>query len=171
MSDYETFSDSSDGSDPFSPPVKHDVYLEYKVHSPSDLQQQQSSIISQISSVLGISANECLTCLVYFNWNKDALLDNYLNNTLKIRNLVGLTSSVTNIENYEICCDICCENTSKSLALECGHRYCLDCWKEYLNRKIRDEGECRKIQCPGSCSLTVDESTILKIVDQDVKDR
>lgn len=171
MSDYESFSDSTEGSDPFSPPVKNDVYLEYKVHSPSDLEKQQKSIISQISNVLGIPETESLACLVYYNWNKDALLENYLVDPAKTRNSVGLTNTTADVEFTQIDCEICCETCDKSLALECGHRYCSDCWKEYLNRKIRDEGESRKIQCPGSCTLRVDEAIILKIVDQDVKDR
>ena len=170
MSDFEFFSDSSDGSDAFVQPLKNDVYLEYKVHSPADLAQQQKSIISQISGVLGITDTEALACLVYYNWNKDILLENYLVNPTNTRNTVGLTSAVTDVEAGPINCDICYDTCNLSLALECGHRYCLDCWKEYLNRKIREEGESRKIQCPGSCTLTIDESTIYKIVDQNLKD-
>ena len=171
MSDYETFSDSSENSDHFSQPVKNDVYLEYKILSPQELEIQQKSIISQISCILGISETETLALLVYFNWNKDSLLEKYLVNPSKIRNLVGLSVASANLQDLEIICDICCESNSQSLALECGHRYCLDCWKHYLHGKIQLEGESRQIQCPGSCNLLVDESTISKIVDQQVLDR
>ncbi|KAK4685464.1 ariadne-1, partial [Tremellales sp. Uapishka_1] len=75
-------------------------------------------------------------------------------------------------------CPICCcdypqsEVASKTLALGCGHRFCRDCWGEYLNGKVKGEGESGKIQCMESgCQRIVREEVVDGIVNQDVSQR
>jgi ariadne-1 len=70
-------------------------------------------------------------------------------------------------------CDICCndEKELQTLALACNHRFCKSCYEEYLTRKIVQEGESRKIQCPGNCSLIVNETTIEMVVSSAVLDK
>ncbi|KAK9238294.1 hypothetical protein V1525DRAFT_401629, partial [Lipomyces kononenkoae] len=66
-------------------------------------------------------------------------------------------------------CDICCEDRPglMTFALECDHRFCYDCYKQYITQKIMDEGESRNIQCPGdSCSLVVNNAGI-KLIAED----
>ena len=39
-------------------------------------------------------------------------------------------------------------NLLKSMTgLECGHRFCKQCWVEYLTTKIMEEGLCKSIAC------------------------
>ncbi|WVQ84717.1 hypothetical protein IAT38_006874 [Cryptococcus sp. DSM 104549] len=48
-----------------------------------------------------------------------------------------------------------------SFALGCGHRFCKECWGEYLSGKVKDEGESGKIQCMESgCKRVVREETV-----------
>lgn len=59
------------------------------------------------------------------------------------------------------------------LAADCGHKFCKDCWKQYLTFKIRDEGVAEAISCPESdCEIIVDDVAVLKLVeDKDVRDK
>lgn len=71
-------------------------------------------------------------------------------------------------------CDICCEDSPglESYALRCGHRYCVDCYRQYLAQKIKDEGEAARIQCPtAGCNRIVDSKTLDLLVASDLKNR
>ena len=62
-------------------------------------------------------------------------------------------------------CSICGDDMPAEFctALSCAHRFCNDCWKNYLTTKIR-EGE-TKLNCPQhKCNLTVEELTVKKLV-------
>lgn len=60
----------------------------------------------------------------------------------------------------------------RTLALACGHRYCTDCYTEYLTNKIKNEGESRRVQCmQESCKLIIDENTTGQLVDPSVLER
>ena len=52
--------------------------------------------------------------------------------------------------------------------LECGHRFCMSCWVEYLTTKIIEEGMGSTISCAAhGCDILVDDETVMKlIVDQ-----
>ncbi len=59
-----------------------------------------------------------------------------------------------------------------TLALGCGHRFCKDCYAEYLLRKIQEEGESRRVQCmEEKCKLVVDERTVGLLVPPEVLEK
>lgn len=70
-------------------------------------------------------------------------------------------------------CDICCDDEEpETYALKCGHRYCVDCYRQYLAHKIKDEGEAARIQCPTSgCKRIVDSKSLEMLVTPDVEER
>ena len=71
-------------------------------------------------------------------------------------------------------CDICCEDTPglETYAMKCGHRYCVDCYRQYLAQKIKDEGEAARIQCPTSgCNRIVDAKSLDLLVAAELKAR
>lgn len=49
--------------------------------------------------------------------------------------------------------------------IECGHRFCVSCWTEYLTIKIIDEGMGQFISCPAhGCCILVDDETVMKLL-------
>lgn len=49
--------------------------------------------------------------------------------------------------------------------LECGHRFCLNCWREYLTTKIDTECLGQTISCAAhGCDILVDDVTVTKLV-------
>ena len=71
-------------------------------------------------------------------------------------------------------CDICCEDEPglETYAMKCGHRYCVDCYRQYLAQKIKDEGEAARIQCPSNgCNRIVDSKSIDLLIAVDLKKR
>ncbi|CED82078.1 Predicted E3 ubiquitin ligase [Phaffia rhodozyma] len=75
-------------------------------------------------------------------------------------------------------CPICCidfsaeEVAAETLALGCGHRACKECWKQYLEGKIKDEGESVRIQCLESgCGRVVSVNVVESLVSAPLKER
>jgi len=71
-------------------------------------------------------------------------------------------------------CDICCEDTPglPTFALNCGHRFCVDCYRHYLTQKIKEEGEAARIRCPGDgCNQIVDSKSLDQLVTPDLQSR
>lgn len=49
--------------------------------------------------------------------------------------------------------------------LECGHRFCTQCWAEYLTTKIMEEGVGQTIACAAhACDILVDDATVMRLV-------
>lgn len=64
-------------------------------------------------------------------------------------------------------CEICfLEIPSNNLTgLECGHKFCVNCWGKYLTTKIMDEGMGQTIACAAhNCEILVDDETVMKLV-------
>ncbi|KAJ1655978.1 hypothetical protein IWQ61_004365 [Dispira simplex] len=67
----------------------------------------------------------------------------------------------------EALCEICFggDPSIPTYALPCGHRFCVECYREYLTHKIRDEGLSARIQCPSSqCPIIVGEPVVEMLV-------
>lgn len=46
--------------------------------------------------------------------------------------------------------------------LECGHRFCAECWTDYLTSKIMEEGMGQTISCAAyGCDILVDDDTVM----------
>ena len=132
----------------------------------------QSVITRKVSDLLGCTQENAATLLRYFKWNQEKCIESYLENPEVISEAAGIKLDSENkpklmsIPGFS--CDICCNDEPGllSLALACQHRFCIECYREYLTRKILKEGESRRIQCPGDCSLIVNESILELIVDE-----
>lgn len=64
-------------------------------------------------------------------------------------------------------CDICFMTFSPSdmTGLECGHRFCYQCWNEYLTTKIMEEGVGQTIACAAhNCPILVDDETTMRLL-------
>lgn len=49
--------------------------------------------------------------------------------------------------------------------LECGHRFCVSCWAEYLTTKIMSEGIGQTISCAAhNCEILIDDAVVMKLV-------
>ncbi|EMP38931.1 E3 ubiquitin-protein ligase ARIH1, partial [Chelonia mydas] len=59
------------------------------------------------------------------------------------------------------------QNTTVSYftGLECGHKFCMQCWSEYLTTKIMEEGMGQTISCPAhGCDILVDDNTVMRLI-------
>jgi ariadne-1 len=114
------------------------------------------------------------TLLRYFEWNKEKLVEAYLDDPEKVSSQAGVIvdsvmPKLTAREGFM--CDICCNDESGllSLFLPCGHGFCGDCYTQYITLKITEEGESRRITCPAACSHIIDEKIVQSLVSPEGK--
>ena len=152
--------------------------VDYKVFGPMDIQSHQDKQIDEVSIILGQPPEASAILLRHFRWNKERLIESYMDRPEQILESAGLGQSGSSPAKTKIVpgftCDICCDDDPglETYAMKCGHRYCVDCYRQYLAQKIKEEGEAARIQCPkDGCSRIVDSKSLDLLVAEELKDR
>ncbi|KAI9723651.1 MAG: hypothetical protein M1812_000951 [Candelaria pacifica] len=159
-------------------PTKHPFQVEYSVFGPADIQAHQDKQIDEVSRILGQPPESTAILLRHFRWNKERLIDSYMDRRDQVLEDAGLGPSTSGPPRTKIVrgfmCDICCEDGPglETYAMRCEHRYCVDCYRQYLAQKIKDEGEAARIQCPkDGCNRIVDSKSLDMLVATELKSR
>ncbi|KAJ3321726.1 hypothetical protein HDV06_003875 [Boothiomyces sp. JEL0866] len=127
--------------------IKRSYDVEYQCFSPSDIEKIQKEEISHVCNILGCTEENASTLLRHFKWNKERLIESYMENEEAVKKEAGVIMDVKEPKLITVpgfCCDICCNDEENVLtfALSCDHRFCVDCYEHYLTDKIK-EGESR----------------------------
>lgn len=143
----------------------------YEVITTSELEENTKSMITEVREVLDIpSRSASIILLRHFHWNKEKLIESYMENPEKVRKEAGISTlelekKPSKKKEYE--CPICTEtyNGANMYALGCGHKYCLDCWKSYLELKLVGSSDAAWTKCPNPrCKDIVHERAFKKLV-------
>jgi ariadne-1 len=152
--------------------------VEFKALSDPDIRQEQANQASEVSTILGLPAEQCAILLRHFKWQKERLIEHYMDMPEKVLEDAGLGQHFDRQPALEkvwgFTCDICCDNERDldSYAMKCGHRYCASCYRQYFESKIKDEGEAARIQCPrDGCARIVDGKSIRLLVSSSILNR
>ncbi|PSR97740.1 hypothetical protein BD289DRAFT_361919 [Coniella lustricola] len=166
------------GHNDFSPKKTVSYEITYKVHKPEDIQKQQDDLIEEVDMILELSKEDAAILLRHFRWNKERLIDQYMEKGTQVLEAAGLGPNASESPRLEVIpgfmCDICCEDGDdlETFAIKCGHRYCVDCYRQYLTQKIKEEGEAARIQCPSDgCTRIIDARSLDLLVGDDLVDR
>ncbi len=159
-------------------PSKKAYEVDFEIFSPADIQAHQDKQIDEVSAILGQPSEATAILLRHLRWNKERLIEAYMEKPDSVLETAGLgpesaQAPTTRVVNG-FTCEICCEDTPglETYALKCGHRYCVDCYRQYLAQKIKDEGEAARIQCPTSgCNRIVDAKSLELLVAAELKYR
>ncbi|KAI9333786.1 hypothetical protein DFJ73DRAFT_853732 [Zopfochytrium polystomum] len=151
--------------------VKKPYEVDFIVHSSQAISSFQQDEVKHVAGILGCLEQHAATLLRYFRWNKERLIERYMDSPADVCAKAGviLDSSkqprFTAVSGFE--CPICYDDTPglETLALSCGHRFCRNCTVRYLTQKIAEEGESRRIMClESTCKVIVDEKTVALVV-------
>lgn len=150
----------------------------FTVYSPPDIQNQQSEMIDEVNMILDINKEDAAILLRHFRWQKERLLEDYMDRPKKVLEAAGLYTATSDLPKLQVVpgfmCDICCEDGDdlETFALKCNHRFCVDCYRHYLTQKIREEGEAARIQCPAEgCHRIIDARSLDMLVQPALYDR
>jgi ariadne-1 len=149
--------------------------VDYQVISLEELRAANRQEVAHVAGILSISTEHSLLLLKAFRWNKERLIEKYMENSEQVLQQAGVDASQKNfpesITMTNFMCEICCteEPKLKTISLSCGHRYCTNCYSYYLKQKIVEEGEGRSLRCPGmTCKLNLDDRTLKLLVGNEV---
>uniref|UniRef100_A0A6B2L222 RBR-type E3 ubiquitin transferase n=1 Tax=Arcella intermedia TaxID=1963864 RepID=A0A6B2L222_9EUKA len=138
------------------------------------VESQTDSILNEIMEMFGIpSKTAASTLLRYYKWDKARFINDYSDDTKqdKILQDAGVTSFELektlddDLIDKPFECLICLEEVSgrNTFALSCGHRYCRDCWRAFLEVAIKSEASCIWTRCPyPKCNELVHENAFQK---------
>lgn len=151
----------------------------YEVLKQESILNESKHLIDSVVSVCGIpTAAAAAALLRHFKWSKDKLIESYMEHPEKTCTDAGLSTlelerPIKDPKSTHSCL-ICCEDlpASETFALSCGHRYCKDCWKGYLEVKIKDGPSCVYAKCPApKCKSIVHEQAYKTLVSKEQCER
>ncbi|KAF2237302.1 hypothetical protein EV356DRAFT_496894 [Viridothelium virens] len=159
-------------------PKRRPYEVEFNIYGPADIQSHQDQQIDEVSAILGQPPEATAILLRHTRWNKERLIEIYMDKQDTLLEEAGLGKSLAKLPELKkvkgFVCEICCEDGPdlKTFSMKCGHRFCLDCYRQYLAQKIQEEGEAARIKCPGDgCNKIVDSKSLDLLVTEDLKDR
>ncbi|CAI2178207.1 13474_t:CDS:2, partial [Funneliformis geosporum] len=157
---------------------KKSYEVDFTVHSVEGIVKNQDDEVNHVSNILGIQKQHAATLLRHFRWNKERLIERYMDDSGEVLHKAGVITDNTRTPKFikipGFMCDICCDDDEDlfTLALSCGHRFCRNCYEHYLTQKIKEEGESRRILCmANNCNVIVDEKTVDLAVNKDIHER
>jgi len=153
----------------------------------SDLLPTMEKQISAVIEVLGIPASAASVLMREYRWSKEQLIEEFTNNSDRVKRLCGvynrcseskiskqsaarkryaLYSRKSNPEKMRFC-EICFEDggfaPEDMIAMPCGHEYCRDCWRGFINNMLQEGTECLNYTCPRvGCNEKVTEEEVNK---------
>lgn len=137
----------------------------FEVLPQDNIIKESKTLIDEVVQVCGIpTAAAAATLLRHFKWNKEKLVEAYLENPEKVCTDSGMStlelSKPAKDPTQTHSCLICLEDlpAAQTFALSCGHRYCKDCWKGYLEVMVKDGPRSVYARCPApKCKAIVHE--------------
>lgn len=147
----------------------------YEVLSISDLSKKQESLINNVKEQLYIDREEAAILLRYYHWKSNKLIDDWLLDSDKVRNHVGIhafpENSLKSISK-DFLCSLCDDLVpfANTTALSCEHRFCNTCWSKWLSAET-DKGPASVFStCPAyKCKEIVPERVFLSFLDEHKK--
>jgi ariadne-1 len=137
----------------------------YKQHTTQQLLDLMAKQCREIAEVLGKNEDEVITLLQSYKWNAERLMEDYMDDPDGVSSKAGLSSAggsavheagLMTHPKGSFSCDICCEDKEESYQLRCGHYYCIDCYRRYIDERI---AKGNVIKCP-SCDLALTPADI-----------
>lgn len=159
-------------------PRKKAYEVDYKIYGPDEILSQQDKQIEEVSAILGQPTEASAILLRHLRWNKERLIEKYMDSPNAVLEDAGLgpdggkPPKVESVRGFT--CNICFDDEPgmATYAMKCGHRYCVDCYLQYLAQKVKAEGEAARIQCPtDGCSRIVDSKSFELLATHELKDR
>ncbi|ONK80056.1 uncharacterized protein A4U43_C01F13350 [Asparagus officinalis] len=145
----------------------------YTIMSEGCIRKIQEDDIQKLSETLCISPSDSCTLLLHFNWNIDKVYEGWFTQEEEVRISTGLFQNPFEIDNNarKINCRICFEifSLSETIAASCGHRFCIDCYRNYVSVSLSDNGlGCLNLRCPDpSCTASIGQDIVESLVSED----
>lgn len=156
----------------------------YDVLSTEEVTKHMEDCITEFNIVANISKTTARLLLNHFNWDKEKLMERFYDSDqeklfkeARVTNPATLEMKeevITNAAGMEEC-HVCCLSLPPKMmfGLGCGHRFCTNCWREYITTRIIEEGAAQSVMCAGhNCKVVMEDQEVLDLLhDSKVKQK
>ena len=142
----------------------------YMIESCETLKNKILQDIQMVQESIETTKDETQNLMDFYHWNSEKLLNDFFEigkkKLLQKVNMFGQKNGIySDINEEEFTCPGCFDDftdfTKTTKNPFCTHRFCNDCWKEYLSIKIKDCS--KKFNCMGSkCPTFLSETFVMK---------
>ena len=149
----------------------------YSFLSKDQLDKERQKLIDEFIQISDLSKSQAELVLMNNNWNIDILMNDWFDNTQKYKENSGIAQTKESQEklneyfqNHKIPdnhCLICDTDIGQEdyICLECNHKFCSNCFKEYLKEKTKDQLALIPTKCPMQfCNFQVPSEIFLKVL-------
>jgi ariadne-1 len=131
------------------PEVRKSPYL---TMNRDDVSARQKRCVMDCENLLDLRPGEAFVLLREHAWDLDRLQEAWFDNEDKVRRRCGLgPRGVPSSSSSAACstsCPICMQTVNEVVLLDCGHGFCPDCWRQYLNTQVADGKAAIQACCP-----------------------
>ncbi|SMN19287.1 similar to Saccharomyces cerevisiae YKR017C HEL1 Putative protein of unknown function [Maudiozyma saulgeensis] len=155
--------------------------LSYEILTTQDIFENMLARVDHLQPIFNMPREDILLLMQHYDWNEERLLENWTERMEELLVEIGVNQAdakptdikvTEDIDEKEISeikkrgitfkehfnCIICCEEKdTKTFSLECGHEYCIDCYRHYIEDKLHS----------GNVITCMDCSLALKNIDID----
>lgn len=130
--------------------------------SAQELWPEMERRVDDVTEVLNVPSGAAVALLRCFNWSKEDLLEDFMNNSDRVLKKAGVFYRCGNCvsSGSPTECPICYEDMDCGLlAMPCGHSFCKDCWKDFCNAALSEGPLVVSTTCPqaGCTEVVTDE--------------
>lgn len=148
--------------------------LSYECLTTKGIFERMLQRVDHLQPIFAIPSADILILLQHYDWNEERLLEVWTEKMDELLVELGLstTANIKKDNDYnshfrevefknDFTCIICCDKKdTETFALECGHEYCINCYRHYIKDKLH-EGNI--ITCM-DCSLALKNEDIDKVM-------
>ena len=132
-----------------------------------------------VSSTLAVSNGLAMSVLMAHGWNNERALQAWFDDPDGCRASVGGSSageipatSVLGAGSPQLCGVCFMEAEDELIGLECGHGFCVHCWRGFVECEIQNGNACVMARCMADkCKMVVPRSFVASLVDASALDR
>ena len=124
-----------------------------KILTNETLKAKQKEQIQNVASTLNVSEDVAYFILSFYTWNDEKALVSFMNKPSNALTAYCITQKQLHNTLGLKCvgkgdCDVCCEEGVDLYALQCGHSFCKECWKEYILANVEKGNADIRCQAP-----------------------
>ncbi|CCF55789.1 hypothetical protein KAFR_0A03540 [Kazachstania africana CBS 2517] len=143
--------------------------LEYECLTTKDIFNRMLERVNHLQPIFSLPLEDIIILMQHYDWNEERLLEKWTDKMDDLLTEIGLIHENGNLtvnergvalkEDFE--CGICCEVKSVEVfSLECGHEYCIECYRRYIQGRLHSGNI---ITCMG-CSVALKNEDIDEIM-------
>ena len=120
-----------------------------------DFKKQQQDQVDQIATTLNVSKDAAYCILINSGSIAEKAISSFIENPQPVFDHYGLSKGLLQADlglrpAGRGLCEICYEDDVELFSLQCGHPFCAECWKAYIEQKVlvgQSDIRCQQANC------------------------